>query len=91
MVRLKNSAPMEVIVISPQSESGQRELALRVAEAHADFVLSTIDTLPCPTKQKQELLQAVMDTVRGTYPALGRSACDRKEGSPPAVAPYPCT
>ena len=38
----------------------------RVATAHANYVIEKIDRLNCPTWQKLELLQAVIDTS-GTY------------------------
>ena len=35
--------------------------------AHANYVIEKIDRLNCPTWQKLELLQAVIDTTKGTY------------------------
>ena len=66
---MKNSVPIQVIVHFPNTEEGKRELAQRISQVHADFVISTIDKLNCPTKQKLELLQAVIDTIKGTYTA----------------------
>lgn len=43
------------------------ELGKRVATAHANYVIEKIDRLNCPTWQKLELLQAVIDTTKGTY------------------------
>ena len=64
---MKKSAPLHVIVHYPKTEEGKRELARRVADVHADYVISTINKLNCPMKQKLELLQAVIDTTRGAY------------------------
>lgn len=51
----------------PTTDEGKRELAKRAADVHADFVISTIDRLHCPARQKLELLQAVIDTAKGIY------------------------
>lgn len=61
---------IQMIVHFPQTEEGRRELARRVAEVHADFVLDTLHGLDCPARQKLELLQAVIDTVKG-HPETG--------------------
>lgn len=66
-------APLQLRVHFPQTEEGKQELARRVAEAHADFVLDTLHGLDCPTRQKLELLQAVIDTVKG-HPETGEHA-----------------
>lgn len=39
----------------------------RVATAHANDVIEKIERLNCPTWQKLELYQAVIDTTKGTY------------------------
>lgn len=67
---MRTSAPIKVIVHYPKTEEGRQELARRVADVHADFVISSINKLDCPIKQKLELLQAVIDTTKGTYKAL---------------------
>lgn len=59
---MRSGMPIQIIVHSPQSETGKKELARRVAELHADCVLSTIRGLDCSPKQKRELLEAVIDT-----------------------------
>lgn len=66
---MRTSAPIKVIVHYPTTEEGWQELSRRVAEVHADFVVSSINKLNCPIKQKLELLQAVIDTAKGTYKA----------------------
>lgn len=66
---MRTRAPIKVIVHYPQTETGRQELSRRVAEVHADFVVSSINKLNCPIKQKLELLQAVIDTAKGTYKA----------------------
>ena len=64
---MRKSAPVEVVVHAPETEEGWNELGKRVATAHADYVIEKIDRLNCPAKQKLELLQAVIDTIKGTY------------------------
>lgn len=59
----KNTA-IQVIVHYPETEEGRQELAQRVADVHADYVLAAICGLTCPDRQKRELLQGVIDTVR---------------------------
>jgi hypothetical protein len=73
---MRRSAPIQVIVHYPQTEEGKAELRRRVSEAHATFVIDTIKRLDCPLQQKQELLQAVIDTTKGTYEqkAINQSA-----------------
>lgn len=66
---MRTSEPIQVIVHSPKTEEGKQELARRVADVHADFVISSINKLNCPIKQKLELLQAAIDTTKGTYKA----------------------
>lgn len=79
MDEIRTSAPIQVIVHHPKTEDGKRELAKRVAEVHADFVISTINKLNCPAKQKLELLQGVIDTTKGTY----KPRESRKAAGPP--------
>lgn len=67
MDEVNKNDPIKVIMHFPKTEKGQQELARRVSDIHADFVISTINKLKCPTKQKLELLQAVIDTTKGTY------------------------
>ena len=43
----------------------------RVATAHANDVIEKIERLNCPTWQKLELYQAVIDTTKGTYKPRG--------------------
>lgn len=68
---MRKSAPIEVVVHYPKTKEGWDELGKRVATAHANYVIEKIDRLNCPTWQKLELLQAVMqaviDTTKGTY------------------------
>ena len=63
MTVIRKMAPINVIVYYPKTEEGQIELAKRVSDVHADAVTQRIKSLNCPTSQKQELLDAVIETV----------------------------
>ena len=64
----KKNQPTHVLVVHyPKTKEGWDELGKRVATAHANYVIEKIDRLNCPTWQKLELLQAVIDTTKGTY------------------------
>ena len=62
---MRKTPPIKIIVHYPQTQQGKQELAQRLADVHADAVVSAINKLDCPLKQKLDLLQAVIDTTRG--------------------------
>lgn len=64
MTAIRKSAPINIIVHYPKTEAGMAELARRVAEVHADAVNYKLKQLNCPTKQKLDLLDAVIHTVK---------------------------
>lgn len=55
--------PINLIVYYPKTDEGKADLASRVAEVHASAVTQRLKELNCPTKQKLELLDAVIQTV----------------------------
>ncbi len=59
----RKSAPINVIVHYPKTEEGKRELAERVAGVHADMVNQHIKKLNCPSEQKVQLLDAVIESA----------------------------
>ena len=61
---IRKIAPVELIVYYPKTEEGREALRRRVALVHADAVNRRLKELTCPEKQKLELLNAVIDTVR---------------------------
>lgn len=61
---MRNQAPLEVVAALPDTADGRRALARQVAELHADWVLDTLGRMTCPARQKQALLQAVMNAAR---------------------------
>ena len=50
-----------MIVHYPKTEAGKRELAERVADVHASLVNQTIKQLNCPSEQKVQLLDAIIE------------------------------
>lgn len=60
----RKSAPIEVVVHYPTTEEGKRELAERVAEVHADFVLHYVRKLQIPSWQKEKLIDAVIKSAK---------------------------
>ena len=52
--------PAEIIVDLPETDVGKKELARRIAAAHADYVADQIRKLDCADTQKQAMLDAVM-------------------------------
>ena len=64
MTVIRKMAPINVIVYYPKTEEGKEELARRVSDVHAAAVNQRLKALHCPTQQKQELLDAVIETVK---------------------------
>ena len=62
----RKSNPINVVVHYPQTEEGRRELAQRVASAHADMVYQTIQKLNCSSEQKVQLLDSIIETYSKT-------------------------
>lgn len=61
---IRSMAPINLIVYYPKTEEGQMELAKRVSDVHAAAVTQRIKSLNCPTSQKLELLDTVIETVK---------------------------
>ena len=61
---MRTMAPVNIIVYHPKTEEGKEELSKRVADVHATSVIQRLKALNCPTSQKQELLDAVIETVK---------------------------
>jgi len=61
---IRKMVPVKVVVHHPKTPEGNEELARRVSEVHASAVVHKISSLSCPTGQKLELLDAVIESVR---------------------------
>lgn len=59
----RKSVPINVIVHYPKTIQGQHELAERVAGVHASLVYQHIKKLNCPSNQKIQLLDAVINSA----------------------------
>ena len=55
---------LNVIVHYPTTDEGLAELSKRVATAHAEIAYKKIKDLRCPTKQKIQLMDAIIGTCR---------------------------
>ena len=64
MSSIAKSAPINIIVYYPKSTEGKKLLTQRVAQVHADSVIDKIKRLNCPSDQKTELLNAVLNTAK---------------------------
>lgn len=64
MTVIRKMAPIHVIVYYPKTEAGKEELARRVSDVHATAVNQRLKSLNCPTSQKLELLDAVIETKK---------------------------
>ena len=53
-----------MIVHYPKTGAGKEDPARRVAAVHVESVIAKINRVNCPTKQKLELVDAVIDTVK---------------------------
>ena len=62
--KMRRHGPVHVIVYAPKTEEGKLELSKRIAQIHADAVNRRIKELNCPTKQKLQLLDAVIHTTK---------------------------
>lgn len=64
MSSIAKSVHINMIIYYPKSEEGKKQLAQRVAQIHADSVIDRIKRLNCPSDQKTELLNAVLNTPK---------------------------
>lgn len=70
---MRQHGPVNVIVYHPKTSEGERDLAVRVAQVHADAVDTKIRMLGCPSEQKRQLLDAVVASVKQR---MGRQGSD---------------
>ncbi len=64
MTVIRKMAPINLIVYYPKNKEGKEELARRVSDIHAAAVNQRLKSLNCPTSQKQDLLDAVIETAK---------------------------
>ena len=61
---LKGTIDMEVFLIMPTTPEGKAKLSKELAKFHAEQALKMVQKLPCPTEQKLELIDAVVEHLR---------------------------
>lgn len=61
---IRTTEPIRLSVHYPKTAEGLEELTGRVSDAHAAAVTQRIKALNCPTSQKLELLDAIIETVK---------------------------
>ena len=61
---LKGTIDMEVFFIMPTKSEGKAKLSKELAKFHAEQALKMVQKLPCPTEQKSELIDAVVESLR---------------------------
>ncbi len=59
----KKKSPLTLIIHAPGTEEGKSELARKTAEIHADAVLQTIRAFRGSSRQKEALLDAVIEAT----------------------------
>lgn len=64
MLNIRKIQPVEVKIHLPTTTEGIHELSCRVASMHADAVDYILKSLPCPTSQKLDVLDAVIGLVK---------------------------
>ena len=64
VIVIRKMAPINLIVYYPKTEEGKEDLARRVSDVHAAAVNQRLKSLNCPTIQKLELLEAVIETAK---------------------------
>lgn len=60
----KTSTPIKVITHYPKNEADRLELAKRAAGAHADMVNQHIRKSNCPSVQKAQLLDEIINLLQ---------------------------
>ena len=61
---MRKRGQVNIVMHFPTSKKGKAELARRVSDVHASAVSQKLKSLNCPTSQKLELLDAVIETVK---------------------------
>lgn len=65
---MRNETEIEVEVIAPQSEAAEKELKMRAAAVHADFVLNFLGQREDSEEEKKRLLDGILaQAERGRF------------------------
>lgn len=61
---MKGGTDIEVFMILPRTQQGKAELQKTLALFHAEHAQKMIEKMPCPTEQKLELVDAVVNGIK---------------------------
>lgn len=61
---MRKSAPIQIVIHGPENVAGQKELAKRVAQVHAQAVDGVVAKQSCSVREKIMLMKAVAETVQ---------------------------
>lgn len=61
---MRKRGQVHIIIYYPTSANGKQELARRVSEVHASAINQRLKSLNCPTQQKLDLLDVIIDTAK---------------------------
>ena len=66
----KGGTDIEVFLILPKTQQGKEELQKTLARFHAEHAQKMIEKMPCPTEQKLELVDAVVNGIKAERKAV---------------------
>lgn len=61
---MEGGIDIEVFMILPRTQQGKAELQKTLALFHAEHAQKMIEKMPCPTEQKLELVDAVVNGIK---------------------------
>ena len=61
---MEGGTDIEVFMILPITQQGKAELQKTLALFHAEHAQKMIEKMPCPTEQKLELVDAVVNGIK---------------------------
>ena len=61
---MEGGTDIEVFMILPRTQQGKAELQKTLALFHAEHAQKMIEKMPCPTEQKLELVDAVVNGIK---------------------------
>lgn len=65
---------MEAFLFMPTTPESKTELGEELAKFHASQALKIVQRLPCPTKKKLELIDAVIKSIRSEQYGISKEA-----------------
>ena len=65
---MRRHGPVKIIMYCPKTAEGKDDLSRRVASVHADAVNERLKHLNTPSRQKLQLLDAIIEDVKKSAP-----------------------